>query len=40
MRDKMIHEYFGANLLRVWETAKKDIPSLKPRFKEILEIES
>lgn len=40
MRDKMIHEYFGVNLRRVWETAKKDIPILKSQFEEILEIES
>ncbi|MFH0859081.1 MAG: DUF86 domain-containing protein [Patescibacteria group bacterium] len=40
MRDKMTHEYFGANLQRVWETAQKDIPDLKLQFEEILELES
>lgn len=36
MRDKVIHEYFGVRLERVWETIKKDIPHLKPLFEKIL----
>jgi len=36
MRDKLIHEYFGVDLRRVWNTVKKDIPNLKPLFKKIL----
>ncbi len=36
MRDKLIHGYFGVNLLVVWETVKKDIPSTKPLFEKIL----
>ena len=32
MRDKLIHEYFGIDLKRVWKTVKKDIPELKPLF--------
>lgn len=36
MRDKVIHEYFGVSLERVWETVKRDIPSLKPLFEQIL----
>jgi len=36
MRDKLIHEYFGVNLKRVWRTVKKDIPNLKPSFDKIL----
>ena len=36
MRDKLIHEYFGVDLKRVWSTAKKDIPNLKPLFDKIL----
>ncbi len=36
MRDKVIHEYFGVSPRRVWETVKRDIPSLKPLFEEIL----
>ncbi len=37
MRDKLIHEYSGVDLKRVWRTAKVDIPELKPLFEEILE---
>ena len=36
MRDKVIHEYFGVDLKRVWRTVKKDIPDLKPLFEKIL----
>jgi len=36
MRDKLIHEYFGVDLKRVWKTAKEEIPELKPLFKRIL----
>ena len=36
MRDKLIHEYFGVDLKRVWNTIKKDIPTLKPLFEKIL----
>ena len=36
MRDKVIHEYFGVDLKRVWSTVKKDIPILKPLFEKIL----
>ena len=36
MRDKLIHEYFGVNLKRVWDTLKKDIPNLRPTFEKIL----
>ena len=36
MRDKVIHEYFGVRLERVWETVKRDIPRLKPQFERML----
>jgi len=36
MRDKVIHEYFGVRLERIWEAIKKDIPYLKPLFEKIL----
>ncbi len=36
MRDKVIYEYFGVKLERVWEVIKKDIPTLKPLFEKIL----
>lgn len=37
MRDKVIHEYFGVNIERVWLTVKDDIPRLKPLIQKILE---
>lgn len=37
MRNKVIHEYFGVNLRKVWETVKTDIPSLKSAFGRIKE---
>jgi uncharacterized protein with HEPN domain len=37
MRDKVIHEYFGVDLKRVWNTVKNDLPELKPQFEKILE---
>jgi uncharacterized protein with HEPN domain len=37
MRDKLIHEYFGVNIERVWLTVKDDIPRIKPLIKKILE---
>lgn len=36
MRDKLIHEYFGADQSTIWDTVKKDIPALKPVFERIL----
>lgn len=36
MRDILIHEYFGINLERVWETAQKDLPELKEKILKIL----
>jgi len=36
MRDKLIHEYFGADLKRIWQTIKEDLPKIKPEIKEIL----
>jgi uncharacterized protein with HEPN domain len=36
MRDVLIHEYFGVNIDRVWETIKKDLPSLKKNIKELI----
>jgi len=37
MRDKVIHEYFGVNLKRVWLVLKEDIPRIKPRIKHVLD---
>jgi uncharacterized protein with HEPN domain len=36
MRDKLIHEYFGVDTKRVWNTFKKDIPNLIPLIDKIL----
>jgi len=36
MRDKLIHEYFGVRVERLWEVIKKDFPNLKPLFEKIL----
>jgi uncharacterized protein with HEPN domain len=37
MRDKLIHDYFGADLKTIWDTVQKDLPALQPIFKKILE---
>lgn len=37
IRDKLIHEYFGVNMAVIWNTVKRDIPSLKPLITEVLE---
>jgi uncharacterized protein with HEPN domain len=37
MRDKVIHEYFGVDLKRVWNTVNTDLPALKPQFEKMLE---
>jgi len=36
MRDKMIHEYHSIDIEILWETIKKDIPSLMPLMNEVL----
>lgn len=33
MRDKLIHDYFGVNLNRVWNVVKGDLPDLKRKIK-------
>jgi len=35
-RNISIHEYFGVNLLLVWEIAKNDLPGLKNEMNTIL----
>jgi uncharacterized protein with HEPN domain len=37
MRDKVIHEYFGVDSKRVWNTVNNDLLALKPLFERILE---
>lgn len=29
MRDILIHEYFGVNIERIWQTIQEDLPKLK-----------
>lgn len=36
MRDVLIHEYFGVDILLVWNTVKKDLPALKANLKKNL----
>ncbi|WP_338011384.1 HepT-like ribonuclease domain-containing protein [Methanolobus vulcani] len=37
MRDRLIHGYFGVDLIFVWETVKSDIPSFIPLFQHIVD---
>ena len=32
MRDKLIHEYFGLDLVVVWQTVKQALPNLKRKL--------
>ncbi len=36
MRDKLTHDYFGVNVDVVWNTAKKDLPTIKKLLKKII----
>ncbi len=36
MRHKLIHDYFGVDLEKVWLTAKEDLPPLKEKVFQIL----
>jgi uncharacterized protein with HEPN domain len=36
MRDILIHDYFGIDIMVVWKTLKERIPEVKPLFEEIL----
>lgn len=35
MRDVLIHEYFGVNLKRVWDTIQQDLPEFGEQIKLI-----
>ncbi len=39
MRDKLIHHYFGVDLLFVWNVVERDIPELKQQIQSILKRE-
>jgi len=36
MRDKLIHDYFGVDIEKVWDTARQDLPVLKEQVIRIL----
>jgi uncharacterized protein with HEPN domain len=36
MRDKLIHDYFGVDIEKVWLTARQDLPTLKIGIEKIL----
>ncbi|MBI2287901.1 MAG: DUF86 domain-containing protein [Chloroflexi bacterium] len=36
-RNKLIHEYFGVEKKKVWETCKNDLPELKSSLKPLLD---
>lgn len=36
MRDKLIHDYSGINLLLVWETATEEAPTLEAEIRIVL----
>ncbi len=33
MRNILIHDYFGVDILQVWNTVKKDLPELKKKLR-------
>lgn len=37
MRDKLIHDYFGVDIEKIWLTAKDDLPALKSAVTTLLE---
>ena len=36
MRDKLIHGYFGVDLMTVWEVVEEDLPELKKKINKLL----
>ena len=38
MRDKLIHDYFGVDIAKVWLTAVEDLPVLKAEITSILSV--
>jgi uncharacterized protein with HEPN domain len=37
-RNVVVHEYFGVDLAILWETARDDLPPLRPLLERILDI--
>lgn len=38
MRDVLIHDYFGVDVLQVWNTVRKDLPRLKKNLEKIKKV--
>lgn len=36
MRDKLIHDYFGVNMMVLWKTASEELPNLEPIIHRLL----
>ena len=36
-RDKLIHDYFGVNIDIVWNIAEKEMPTILPKIKSIIQ---
>ena len=37
LRDKVIHDYMGVDLLRIWDTTQESLPILKNQIQAILD---
>lgn len=37
-RDFAVHEYFGLDLKQVWQTASHDVPTVRERLEDYLEV--
>lgn len=37
MRDKLIHEYFGVDLVLVWDVVEQELPVLRPQLEKLRE---
>lgn len=35
MRDKLIHEYFGVDVVLVWDVVERELPDLRPRLEQL-----
>lgn len=38
MRDKLIHEYFGVDLVLVWDVVDHELPDLRPRLEHLAQL--
>jgi uncharacterized protein with HEPN domain len=37
MRDRLIHDYLGVDLIIVWNAATKELPEVEPKIREMLD---